>query len=514
MSRQKLSVRRAVGDALGLGFSRPISVILWGIVSMLFAAGILGLLCWMLSTVPGFPMFGATGTGPDPEDIRAMLMHTVQVQGASAVVNLLALIMTVVLIAAVTRAVVRPRAGGLGYMRLGMDEFRVLVIQFALGLGAYFLIVTLLLIGVGVALAAWPLEPTVRYGVIGATAFVLVMTLIWVCLRASLITPMTVAVNEFSFIEGWRLTRGRFWRLLGIVILSAVASIVVSLLILPVLVGFAWGAGVTAEMARAVAADPESIETVLDGFAPDRTTVAIAAAVAFLPMAWVWGLSTALSYGPWASAYRQLAAGDDPDGGAAAALAPAPLADHDAVEAHDVHGQADHGHAEGHDAHGHADHGDAAHGHEVHSHDAHSSEAPGHDSHGSDVHSHEAPAHDDHGHGQQDHDHGAHAAESHGHDAGHESHVAHHDAGHEADAVHHDAAHDPQAVHGDEAHGHDAHGHDAHAHDPRSHEAHGHEPHGREAPADDLHGADHAAPDHVADPAHHGDDPHERDGHH
>lgn len=501
MSRQKLSVRKAVGEAFGLGFRRPVSVMLWGLVSLLFSAAILALVCWMFSTTPGLNPFGGTGVGPDPEDIRAMLTHMVHVQGASALLNLLALLMTAVLVAAATRAVLKPRGGGLGYMRLGGDEFRVLVIQFAFGLGAYFLIMILALIGLGVGLAAWPLEPVARYAVIGATGVILLLLLIWVCLRASLITPMTVAIRQFAFIEGWRLSRGRVWRLLGIALLSGIVSCLVSLLILPILAGFAFGVGFTADMASAVAADPDSIESVLQGFAPDRTTLAIAAAVALLPLAWVSGMSVALAYGPWASACRQLMASDE-SGGGGDALVAAP-AGHGAAEAahaepahdahgheaaahdahsHDSHGHEAHGHADhdhggghheaGHDAHGHADHGHADHGHGG--------------AHGHDAHAHDAHAHDDHGHAADGHGHEAHAAADHGHEAhGHADH-GHADHGHEA-------GHD------------DHHGHDSHAHAD-----HGHADHGPEAQGQDDHGAGHGA-DH---PESHAEGHPEKDGHH
>ena len=155
MSRSRLSVRTAVGDALALGFRRPVSVTVWGLASILCLVGTFALLDWGFA---GFDL-GRSEAPFDPHSLGEMLRF----QGASGLINLATLGFTAVLLAAATRAGLGwPHGRSLAFMQIGLDEFRVLVIQVAMGVGAYFLLIPLVLIGVGVGLAVWPLEPVVR----------------------------------------------------------------------------------------------------------------------------------------------------------------------------------------------------------------------------------------------------------------------------------------------------------------------------------------------------------------
>lgn len=320
MSKSRLSVRTAVGDALALGFRRPVSVTVWGLVSILCLVGTLGILGWALSGLD----VGHSDAPFSPEVIGEMI----KIQGASHLFNLATLGFTAILLAAVTRAGLGRRHGrSLAFMQIGMDEFRVLVIQFALGIGLYLLLMPLIFIGLGIGVAVWPLEPAIRYAAISATALALVVFFIWIALRVVLITPMTVAVRRFSFIEGWRITRGRVWRLLGIAILSWLACLLVSILFvlaIAVAVHVAGFAGMVDLHAL------EDIDWSDHGWAMDWDleidwrTAGIVAAVAALPVGWLSGMTLALSYAPWASAYRQIAADPEPDPAPEPVSAPPP----------------------------------------------------------------------------------------------------------------------------------------------------------------------------------------------
>ena len=313
MSRSRLSVRTAVGDALALGVRKPVSVTVWGLVSILGLVGALALLCWAVSGVD----LVHSDAPFSPDSIREMI----RLQAASVLIDLATLGFTAVLLAAVTRAGLGWRHGrSLAFMRLGLDEFRVLVVQVALGMGLCFLLAPLVLIGIGVGMAVWPLEPVVRNSAIAATAVVLVAFFIWIALRVVLITPMTVAVRKFSFIEGWRITRGRVWRLLGIGILSWLACLVASILLvlaIAVAVHLAGFAGmVDLHALKDVDWSDHGWAMDWDGdwaLEMDWRTAGIVAAVAALPIGWLSGMTLALSYAPWASAYRQIATDPEPE---------------------------------------------------------------------------------------------------------------------------------------------------------------------------------------------------------
>lgn len=131
---------------------------------------------------------------------------------------------------AIARSVIRPEDGRLGYLRLGKDELRVLVVTVALGL-IFFVggIVAFGLVGVVGGLAAglnmpflW--LPAVLLGLAAAAG------LIWLAVRLSLAVPITFAEKRIAIFDSFALTRGRLWPLLGMAIIAGVLSLLVALL--------------------------------------------------------------------------------------------------------------------------------------------------------------------------------------------------------------------------------------------------------------------------------------------
>lgn len=125
-----------------------------------------------------------------------------------------------VLVAAVWRAVLFPERRRAFYLRVGMDEARLLGLL-AMALVAGFaielvLVVALIVLGVIFGLA---LSPAHLSG--GGVPFLVLLVLgfvaaaIWVQVRLSLVGPMTIARGRWAVGEGWELAGGRFWRLLG-----------------------------------------------------------------------------------------------------------------------------------------------------------------------------------------------------------------------------------------------------------------------------------------------------------
>ena len=169
----------------------------------------------------------SAGGAPTPEDFMPLMQGYMSVFAVLAPISLAA---SAVLYAAIVRSVLRPTETAFGYMRVGMDEVRVLVVSLAL--------LVLFMVAGGLA--------TVIIGVLagfaaaggGAVIWILVVlaTLaaiaagIWLAVRLSLAIPITVAERRFAILDSFKVTKGRFWPLLGMALLAGVMSLVVSLL--------------------------------------------------------------------------------------------------------------------------------------------------------------------------------------------------------------------------------------------------------------------------------------------
>lgn len=137
----------------------------------------------------------------------------------------------VLLLSAVTntatyRAILQPEARGLGYLAIGGDEGRQMLLSLLI-----MLVVILSMIGLFVlapmGLALTPRPYRALAGVLaGITAAFL---LIWVSTRLSLAAVQTFVERRVTLFGSWKLTRGRFWPLLGMWLLAFVLAIIVGL---------------------------------------------------------------------------------------------------------------------------------------------------------------------------------------------------------------------------------------------------------------------------------------------
>lgn len=142
----------------------------------------------------------------------------------------LALICGAIINAAVARSVLRPAESAFGYLRLGMDEVRVLVVTVVLGILA--MIVSVVVWGLVGVLAGF-------VGASGQNALWLVVVvaglgavalLIWLAVRFSLAIPITVAERRIAIFDSFGVTRGRFWGILGMAVIAFVMTMIVALL--------------------------------------------------------------------------------------------------------------------------------------------------------------------------------------------------------------------------------------------------------------------------------------------
>lgn len=150
--------------------------------------------------------------------------------GAMMGLYLVLLIGLLVLYTAALRAAVRPEESRFAYLRLGMDEVRVLVTALALWV-AFFLIymVSALVVGIvaGIFIAAAPRVAVFVALPLGLAMFAL---LLFFYIRFSLVFVLTMERRKIIIGESWNATKGRFWTLF-------LAYLVVALIIMVVAFG-------------------------------------------------------------------------------------------------------------------------------------------------------------------------------------------------------------------------------------------------------------------------------------
>jgi len=298
----RFSIQTAIGEAFGLMRRRPLATFVWGLLMVAPSVGSLALVLPILGE-----MITAIGSeGADPDQVQnAMMGDMMQMQGVSALLNLVQLVVTVIVYTAVMRAVVRPRETSFFSLRLGMDELRVVVVGVALVVGFYLLVAILILLGVGIGFASWGLGEPYNWLIIVSLGVGLFVAIWLGAARVSLLAPASVLYRTFAFEEGWKLGRGRTGALFGMMLLIVLIMLVAQAMVV--------GIGSAVFMAAAGGMDWSRIQAAIE-------ENPIAALTALFNANWPWvtlaGLVVSVLYGflvtlgiaPFASACRQLAA--------------------------------------------------------------------------------------------------------------------------------------------------------------------------------------------------------------
>lgn len=280
----RFSASEAALEGFRLTRERPGTIFGWGIV---FAVCIFVIGQLMLLSV-------------DPKLVELSRHHRLEQQDVEQLAGLLAqswpaFIFVVLLVVGlystltggIYRLVLRPNEKGFLHLRLGMDELRltgVNLLLFAFGM---------VCLAVEIAAVA-----AAEQGVAAAAvaSVVLLLAGVWVGVRLSLATPMTFAEHRIAIGDAWRATHGKFWPLLGMIVLAAIFYVMVWLLINVIgtaLVAMAGGA-----------------EAVQDVAALSGPGILIAALVLFLQLL-LQVIQVVMIYAPFAVAYQQLH-GDPP----------------------------------------------------------------------------------------------------------------------------------------------------------------------------------------------------------
>lgn len=295
----------SASDAAFEGFrltrEKPAAVAAWAGVQLL--AGVAVALLTVFLIGPEMKALLEFNQNPpsDPAQIQAILPAMFKVLGVGAPIRMIA---WAVLVCAVYRAVLRPQERAFGYLRLGADEARQVLLGVVVAL---ILLAAVVAATIGLILVAAGLAFIAGGNGGSASAMAMLVTLVsmaaiiavyvWLLVRLSLTGPMTLMRGKLSIGEGWALTRGHFWKLLGAYFIAFVLAVVVAMLgwaiILAVSLAVGGGFGVLGQLQNP---DFSSLET---AFSPSMIAMMVCSSV-------LSALQMAIMIAPTAVAYRAI----------------------------------------------------------------------------------------------------------------------------------------------------------------------------------------------------------------
>lgn len=288
------SVGSILGGAFGLLRERPGAVAIWAVtycVGSLAISLVMGLLMFDTVMPAGADAGAALSVWAGPMLSLMLLLY------------LCLLLLVVVLMNAVFRAMLRPQEGGFAFMRLGMDEFRMLGLVILVGIGLFAavligeLLLLLLITIIGFALGAGAIA-----GALSALlALAFLCAVVWVEVRISLVFPLSFDRRRMSLDAAWELTRGRFWLLFACYFLIG--------LIFAVATGIVMWAAMGDYFATLIQAngDREQIRAAAAAFAAKQLAMPLASKILFgVAGAVFFAAGLALGPGLLASATREL----------------------------------------------------------------------------------------------------------------------------------------------------------------------------------------------------------------
>ena len=200
----QLSVGGSAVAGLKLLAGRPWLILIWP--AFLLGAFILqGVMFFILAGGAIISMAGDPQAATDPA-FAGQLMARLAIPYLVLLVT--SLLVNAMLVTAVNRAILRPDEPSAGYLRLGADELRQVVLMLAIGIPMLvFYLIALLIAGLLSSLL-----PGIGF-LVGTVLFVVMIAVPLV--RFSLAGAQTFDSRAIRILDSWTLTKGRFWPLLG-----------------------------------------------------------------------------------------------------------------------------------------------------------------------------------------------------------------------------------------------------------------------------------------------------------
>lgn len=302
------SVGRAATAGFRLVAKRPLTVFVWGLVYVLIA--VVPSMLLVGAAAPGFvDMFKQMAAGADPDNMEAMFGNMASMQAMQPISMITGLVGRAMISAAVFRAVLEPANNSFFSLRLGMDEFWQGLVQLCLGVFLAVVIIGVVLLFAAFGAAAFGVSAAARGGAtfepwmipVGILACLLMIAVIlWLALRFSMAPPMTFADRTFRLFESWTFTKGRtgslFLTALLMIVLVIGVEIVMSVVIGGLLLGGLAAASSMTDLEQLFSRPP----------AEWLPALGIAGVIAAPILIFITGLMMAITWAPWADAYRQI----------------------------------------------------------------------------------------------------------------------------------------------------------------------------------------------------------------
>ncbi|MFE9083698.1 hypothetical protein ACQKKG_02805 [Brevundimonas sp. NPDC003935] len=295
-----MSTAFSIGEALASGFRltrrRPLRVWMWGVASVAPSL-LVGALMLRL-----FGAMALTDMGSE-EPSAAFVEQMVQFQALSGLANILQMLIWVVVTAAIFRTVLfHERADRFAGLKIGMDEVRIAVVGLAMIIGFYAAAIVIALIAFAVGAGLWFVSEAAAVAV-GLLVAVVAGLAVWgVILRACLIMPASVALGDFAFVQGWKLSKGQVLRLLGLSLAIVVVVLAIELALLVI---------VAVVLSLLAGINVFSLAAMLERGAPPTVDWGVLipwALAAFVPLSWLQGFLNTVMMAPYAEACRSLLA--------------------------------------------------------------------------------------------------------------------------------------------------------------------------------------------------------------
>lgn len=271
----------------------PLAILFWGLAYVIFFVAFFALVGGQLATIIA-QAEALQGGEPDMAQLQALGMSYATLLGFGLPMGL---IVGAVLSAGVARGVLFPSDKAFGYLRLGSDELRVMVVNIILGLViglGSFLLFTAVIFGATLVGQSNQGAGVLTGVLLGLAAIVL---LCWISIRLSLAVPITVAEKRIAPFASFAVTKVKALPILGMAVIAGIMSFLVSLL----------GSIVSLPVVMMTGGGLQQLAA-MDGL----STMQIAQTAGAGLLAWgvlnaiVSALQLAVIYAPFAAAYRDI----------------------------------------------------------------------------------------------------------------------------------------------------------------------------------------------------------------
>lgn len=256
----EFSITNAAFAGFRLAREKPKTIAVWFVLSLVVSV----LFAVVMVNMAGPAMMEMRELSRDPTaNPMAVAQVSLQTMPFMLVASLMGVVITAIVAAAATRAILRPAEEGLGYLRFGGDELRLLVVFFVIGviMTVVYMVGSVVFSIAGVAIAG-----AMGGGIVGpdgapspelmrtAQLFVIpvIIPLGFLAVKFSLASAQTVDSKAISIFGSWGLTKGRFMRLLGTYLLALALYLLVVALGLVIIAAVAAVMGGGMEAARTI----------------------------------------------------------------------------------------------------------------------------------------------------------------------------------------------------------------------------------------------------------------------